>query len=38
MFSFLSHFLTVGAHHPLQEAGESLCVEFEACNHAAEGA
>jgi hypothetical protein len=24
--------------HPLVEAGESLCVSFEACTHASEGA
>jgi hypothetical protein len=29
----LSHFLTVGAHHPLQEFGENLCVAFEAYIH-----
>jgi hypothetical protein len=35
---FLSDFLTLGAHHPLHEAGKSLCVLFEVCNQASEGA
>jgi hypothetical protein len=28
----------MGAHYPSQEVGESLCVAFEANNHAAKGA
>jgi hypothetical protein len=35
---FFSHFITLLDMHPLVEAGESLCVAFEACIHASEGA
>jgi hypothetical protein len=35
---FLSHFFTFMFLHPPQHAGESLCVAFEACIHALEGA
>jgi hypothetical protein len=34
---FLSHFITIMLLHPPQEAGESLCVAFEACIHGSEG-
>jgi hypothetical protein len=35
---FLSHLFTYMLLHPLHGAGESLCVAFEACIHASEGA
>jgi hypothetical protein len=35
---FLSQFFTFMFLHLLQHAGESLCVAFEACIHAPEGA
>jgi hypothetical protein len=35
---FLSHYITMMFLHPPQEVGESLCVVFEACIHALEGA
>jgi hypothetical protein len=35
---FISHFITLLHIHPPIEAGESLCVMYEACIHASEGA
>jgi hypothetical protein len=35
---FLSHLFTFMLLHPLHEAGESICVVFEACIHASEAA
>jgi hypothetical protein len=35
---FLSHFSTFMLLHPPQHARESICVAFEACIHASEGA
>jgi hypothetical protein len=34
----LPHFFTFMLLHPPHEAGKSLCVAFEACIHASEGA
>jgi hypothetical protein len=36
--SFLSHFITLLHMHPPVDAGESLCVAFDACIHASKGA